>query len=253
MQTKSAVSTSILLLNFLWLGTSTTAKGQQAQPSDPMPDQTGVYFVGPEIAKPTLACPTAAVLPHGKSAEKVRGFSVWTLVLHNDGTTSGSELFQSLGAALDASAIEAINQCKFGPAKLHGVAVAVHIGVAVPFGFKDQPAVPRIAIVEEDLGKPISLNLPKANSGNAGPLLIHTAAAAFSDPTFRAKYQGKATLSALIDVAGVPREIKVIHPIGMGLDQRAVAAVNSYRFLPAMKNGQPVSKRITIEVNFLLY
>jgi TonB family protein len=36
----------------------------------------------------------------------------------------------------------------------------------------------------------------------------------------------------------------------MGLDQKAIEAVNKYRFRPAMKNGEPVPIRITVEVSF---
>jgi protein TonB len=39
----------------------------------------------------------------------------------------------------------------------------------------------------------------------------------------------------------------------MGLDEKAIEAVNQYRFKPAMKDGEPVPVRITVEVNFRLF
>jgi outer membrane biosynthesis protein TonB len=39
----------------------------------------------------------------------------------------------------------------------------------------------------------------------------------------------------------------------MGLDQKALEAVERYRFKPAMKNGKPVAAAISVLVNFRLY
>jgi len=39
----------------------------------------------------------------------------------------------------------------------------------------------------------------------------------------------------------------------MGLDENAIEAVKSWKFEPAMKDGQPVRVEIAIEVNFHLY
>jgi Gram-negative bacterial TonB protein C-terminal len=33
----------------------------------------------------------------------------------------------------------------------------------------------------------------------------------------------------------------VVHPLGMGLDENAVATVSTWRFAPATKDGQPVA------------
>jgi len=38
-----------------------------------------------------------------------------------------------------------------------------------------------------------------------------------------------------------------------GLDEKAVECALKYRFRPAMRDGAPVSSRITIEMNFRLY
>jgi protein TonB len=39
----------------------------------------------------------------------------------------------------------------------------------------------------------------------------------------------------------------------MGLDEKAVAAVRTWRFEPAMKDGHPVAVQMSVEVNFHLY
>jgi len=39
----------------------------------------------------------------------------------------------------------------------------------------------------------------------------------------------------------------------MGLDQKAVEAVQQYKFTPALLHGEPVSVEVHIEVNFRRY
>ncbi len=52
---------------------------------------------------------------------------------------------------------------------------------------------------------------------------------------------------------GRPREIKVQRTLGMGLDEKAIEAVRSWKFEPARQNGNPVAVQINVEVNFRLY
>jgi TonB family protein len=75
----------------------------------------------------------------------------------------------------------------------------------------------------------------------------------FSDEAQRAKYSGICILSLVVDKDGSPRDIRVVRRLGMGLDEKAIEAVNQYRFKPAMKDGEPVPVRITVEVNFRLF
>lgn len=49
---------------------------------------------------------------------------------------------------------------------------------------------------------------------------------------------------------GIPREVRVLRGAGMGLDERAVAAVQQWRFKPAMENGKPVAVRMNVIVDF---
>jgi protein TonB len=48
----------------------------------------------------------------------------------------------------------------------------------------------------------------------------------------------------------MPQNVQVTKKLGYGLDEEAVAAVNQYRFKPAMQNGGPVPVKLTVEVNF---
>jgi protein TonB len=51
---------------------------------------------------------------------------------------------------------------------------------------------------------------------------------------------------------GVPRNVRVLSSLGMGLDEKAVEAVQNWKFEPAMKDGKPVAVELAIEVDFHL-
>jgi periplasmic protein TonB len=55
-----------------------------------------------------------------------------------------------------------------------------------------------------------------------------------------------------VDPTGKARDIRVVRSLGLGLDEKAIEAVNKWKFRPGVKNGQPVSVQATIEVNFRL-
>ncbi len=89
--------------------------------------------------------------------------------------------------------------------------------------------------------------------GVSNPIPIVTPEAEFSDEARRQKYQGVCMISIIVDTHGYPQDPRVIQPLGMGLDEKALAAVKLYRFKPALKDGKPVNARIWVAVNFRLY
>jgi TonB family protein len=52
---------------------------------------------------------------------------------------------------------------------------------------------------------------------------------------------------------GHPYNVRVGQSLGMGLDEKAMEAVNRWRFRPATLNGQPVATQIAVQVDFHLY
>jgi TonB family protein len=89
-------------------------------------------------------------------------------------------------------------------------------------------------------------------TGERPPVLIKRISPCYTDEARRAQLEGDVLLRADIGVDGVPKSIKVIRSLGMGLDQSAVVAVKDWRFKPGEKRGEPVVVPATIEVNFRL-
>jgi periplasmic protein TonB len=94
----------------------------------------------------------------------------------------------------------------------------------------------------------------QVGGGISAPVPLNSVEAEFSDEARRAKYQGVCLISLIVDAQGNPQNPRVVRPLGMGLDEKALEAVRQYKFKPAMKDGRiPVPVMITVEVNFRLY
>jgi protein TonB len=95
------------------------------------------------------------------------------------------------------------------------------------------------------------------NAGTGGygvPACIYCPQAQFSDEAVKAKYQGTVLLVAIVTADGRATEIHVVKGLGLGLDEKAIEAVRTWRFRPAAgPNGKPAAVRQTIEVTFHLY
>ncbi len=75
----------------------------------------------------------------------------------------------------------------------------------------------------------------------------------FSEQARQAGYEGTCVLELVVDAEGMPQNIRVTHPVGMGLDDKAIEAVRQWRFSPSLKDGTPVAVRIDVETSFHLY
>jgi protein TonB len=93
----------------------------------------------------------------------------------------------------------------------------------------------------------------RVGNGISTPRVIYDPEPEYSPEARAAKYQGTVTLWAIIGPDGRPRGLRVERSLGMGLDEKALEAVNTWRFDPATKDGRPVPVMIEIEVSFHLY
>jgi TonB family protein len=88
--------------------------------------------------------------------------------------------------------------------------------------------------------------------GGAAPVPIVRVAPEYSEEARQAKWQGSVLLQVTTDEKGVPQNIKIVRPLGMGLDQKAIEAVRQWRFEPGLKDGKPVPVTANLELNFRL-
>jgi TonB family protein len=96
---------------------------------------------------------------------------------------------------------------------------------------------------------------PKIGDGNivSPPEILF-----YTDPFYtriarEKKVEGTVTIEGAFDVNGCMKVVRTIKTIGLGLDEKALEAVRSWRFSPAKRNGEePVEAHALIDVDFRL-
>ncbi|MBZ5599158.1 MAG: energy transducer TonB [Acidobacteriia bacterium] len=93
----------------------------------------------------------------------------------------------------------------------------------------------------------------RVGGGVSAPRVIYQPDPEYSEEARKAKYQGTCVLWLVVGPDGRPRDIRVARTLGLGLDEKAIEAVKTWKFEPAMKDGKPVAVQINVEVEFRLY
>ncbi len=104
---------------------------------------------------------------------------------------------------------------------------------------------------------------PGGNGGSGGgiyrpggdvsnPVPIFRPEPQYSEEARKAKWGGTVLLSLVVDETGHTMDIKVLKPLGLGLDEKAIEAVSKWLFKPGTKGGKPVKVYAQIEVTFRL-
>jgi len=93
----------------------------------------------------------------------------------------------------------------------------------------------------------------RVGGGVTPPRPLNEPEAEFSEEARKAKYQGTCLVGMIVGVDGIPRNVRILSSLGMGLDEKAIEVAKKYRFEPGMKDGHPVAVEIAVEVDFHLY
>jgi len=93
----------------------------------------------------------------------------------------------------------------------------------------------------------------RVGGGVSAPRVLYAPDPEYSEEARKAKYQGTVVLWVVVGPDGRPRDIRIQRSLGLGLDEKAMEAVRTWKFEPAKKDGQPVAVQINVEVNFRLY
>jgi TonB family protein len=142
------------------------------------------------------------------------------LTVDTCGRPQDVRVVRGVGMGLDESAVEAAKHYAFKPAMLGQEPVPVELDIPVTFQISPPPTV--------------LFSVPLEPSAEAR----------------RNKARGIIVVALTVDTKGLPHNVHVLRGIGMGMDERAVKAVEQYHFLPFVENGQPVAKSTTLELKF---
>lgn len=209
----------------------------------------------------------ASLLPFGLSAVHVDDVRVTDTQVQIEATRDGLEFARKPGE----SGVDAAHAVPWGPS--HGVKILITWNAAQP----EQLRAAIGKIFSADLGAGMARDAPPywqpwllsrmnnqksavvgstypgievPGAGVTDPELRRFVEPKFSDAARRLNYSGTVDLGLVVDPSGLPQDIHIVRPLGMGLDEQAVAAVQQYRFKPARDHGKPVPVQIVVEVNF---
>lgn len=218
-----------------------------------VPDQDGVYYVGPEVSAPQMLKTVYVQYPDGISARHLKGMTVLAMVIDAKGIPEHIQVLHQHSAAFDQAAISAVKHSTFAPGMLGDHPVPVWIDVRVVFSDDRRETTPQVLITERDLPAPDESQLEDKHHrplSYTPPFPIHTVDADFADPFANHPYIQVAVVSVLVSSEGLPTEVRVVRGLGFGLDQKAADAVWHYKFLPATRKGAPVAASRNVMVSF---
>ena len=92
----------------------------------------------------------------------------------------------------------------------------------------------------------------RVGGGVSAPVLLRRVDPEYSEEARKSKYQGTVLLSIQIDPSGKVNNVRVLHSLGLGLDEKAMECVKKWKFRPGFKDGKPVTTEGQVEVNFRL-
>ncbi len=92
----------------------------------------------------------------------------------------------------------------------------------------------------------------RIGAGISAPKVIDKIEPQYSDEARAANVDGTVTVYVEIGTDGLAHNSRILRPLGLGLDEKALEAVDQWRFLPGAKDGEPVTVAATIEINFRL-
>jgi TonB family protein len=94
----------------------------------------------------------------------------------------------------------------------------------------------------------------RVGPGISAPHPTYTPDPEYSDIARKASYRDALVLLWLVvDESGLPEHVRIVKPAGLGLDEKAVDVIRTWKFDPAISNGSPVPVQINVEVTFKLY
>jgi len=90
----------------------------------------------------------------------------------------------------------------------------------------------------------------RIGDGVSAPRAIYSPDPEYSEEARKARYQGVVVLYMVVGADGKPHDIRIQSLLGLGLDEKAIEAVRTWKFEPARKDGQSVNVQVNVEVKF---
>jgi|SRR5215469_1266 len=176
---------------------------------------------------------------------EVIGTAIFDCHIGRDGAIGKIRVIQSSGdPLLDGAASALLAEASFAglPSGFKGT----ELRVVFPFNLPSTSDRPACSSLTRTPAK-------KVGRGVSAPRAVYQPDPEYSDQARRSKYQGSMLLGVTVAPEGTASDVCVLQGLGMGLDEKAMEAVKSWKFTPSQENGIAVPVRIAVEVSFTLY
>lgn len=243
------------------------------------PETVKVYEPSKPVTEPRLLPPAEPADFPKDCSNTMEGESELSLLVDTNGQPRNLMFLRPSGTIADRFAIVIASADRFAPGTLNGEPVVV----AETLDVKMEAC---IGLVKDEAGKlesgwllkstpkqklkkpknpPQVANLAPPNApaavkvgmvkrpdffgnGESAPVLIYSEYANYT-PTHPGT-KGSCEVSLMVDAHGLPEDLHVLKKLDPGLDQSALAAVEKYRFFPAIKADEPVPAAVVVSVDF---
>ena len=101
--------------------------------------------------------------------------------------------------------------------------------------------------------EPTDPSIVRPGPGIEGPKLLKNLVAASNDYAQKSQVAGIASYKVILGTDGKPMAVAVFRPIGFGLDENAVTAIQKSTYSPAMKDGKAMMSVVDVDVTFRIY
>lgn len=219
-------------------------------PVDAAPAPIAPVRVSGAVATGQLVKKVAPVYPQIAMAAHVEGTVTLHALISATGTVEHLNVISG-PPMLVTSAMDAVRQWQYQPYLLNGQPVEVETTINVNFSLEN--AVPSPSPTPESNASPGPQSSLTPPNNRSLPVLIYKVDPEYTAEAKAAKVQGPVVVNLIVNQQGLPENVHVVRGLNLALDERAVVAVRQYRFQPAIREGQPVSVPVNVEVKYQLF
>jgi len=185
------------------------------------------------------------VYPVGMLSSRLRGVVLVDFVVDVHGDVQNAVVMQSNNPGFDESAVAAVSQWKFKPGTKDDKAVNTHMQVPMVFEINYGGSSDAFSVEGGEQSK-----LPPEFRYDTPPIIRGVADPVYPYALLRDGVEGDALVAFIISARGQVRGIKVISASRPEFGLALTAAVDTFRFDPALKQGRPTQTVMTREIHF---
>ncbi len=82
------------------------------------------------------------------------------------------------------------------------------------------------------------------------PKVVYRVEPEYTDAARKVNFNGTIKMECVITKEGRIEVLRIINPVGYGLEENAINAIHRWKLDPALKDGKPISMKVTVEVAF---